>query len=83
MGPPLQSRGYGQGGWGLFLWTHAGEPHLWDSKHPSHIGSRGKREPLEAEEENKQIMLIHATGYYATIKAMFLQNFNDRECLGY
>lgn len=26
---------------------------------------------------NKQIVLIHATEYYAVIKIMFLKNFND------
>ena len=41
-----------------------------------------KRKQLGVQAGNKQIMLIHATGYYAVIKIMFLNNFNDmRKCL--
>lgn len=33
-----------------------------------------KKQQLGVQAGNKQIMLIHATGYYAVIKIMFLNN---------
>lgn len=40
----------------------------------SFADGKKKKQQLGVQAGNKQIMLIHATGYYAVIKIMFLNN---------